>query len=46
MRTGFAHLPLHGGAAPRYLFERMVPLACVERGEKVRAFRRLAEFCG
>jgi hypothetical protein len=27
MRTGFAHLPLHGGAAPRYLFERMVPLA-------------------
>jgi len=26
-RTGFAHLPLHGGRAPRYLFERMVPLA-------------------
>jgi hypothetical protein len=26
-RTGFAHLPLHGGAAPRYLFERMVPLS-------------------
>jgi hypothetical protein len=26
-RTGFAHLPLHGGKAPRYLFERMVPLA-------------------
>jgi uncharacterized protein len=25
-RTGFAHLPLHGGKAPRYLFERMVPL--------------------
>src|SRR3954462_13426137 len=26
-RTGFAHLPLHGGKAPLYLFERMVPLA-------------------
>jgi hypothetical protein len=26
-RTGLAHLPLHGGAAPRYLFERMVPLS-------------------
>ena len=26
-RTGFAHLPLHTGRAPRYLFERMVPLA-------------------
>src|ERR1700733_4098170 len=26
-RTGFAHLPLHNGRAPRYLFERMVPLA-------------------
>jgi hypothetical protein len=26
-RTGFAHLPLHGGRAPRYLFERMVPLS-------------------
>jgi hypothetical protein len=26
-RTGLAHLPLHGGKAPRYLFERMVPLA-------------------
>src|SRR2546423_2180153 len=26
-RTGFAHLPLHGGKAPPYLFERMVPLA-------------------
>jgi hypothetical protein len=27
MRTGTAHLPLHGGRAPRYLFERMVRLA-------------------
>jgi len=27
LRTGFAHLPLHGGSAPRYLFERMVPLS-------------------
>jgi len=26
-RTGFAHLPLHGGKAPRWLFERMVLLA-------------------
>jgi hypothetical protein len=26
-RTGFAHLPLHGGKTPRYLFERMVPLS-------------------
>ena len=27
MRTGTAHLPLHGGKAPRYLFDRMVRLA-------------------
>ncbi len=26
-RTGYAHLPLHGGRAPRWLFERMVPLS-------------------
>src|ERR687894_2888826 len=26
-RTGYAHLPLHGGRAPSWLFERMVPLA-------------------
>src|SRR5688572_20058201 len=26
-RTGYDHLPLHGGKAPRYLFERMVPLS-------------------
>src|SRR4051812_34875452 len=26
-RTGFASLPLHGGKAPRWLFERMVPLS-------------------
>jgi hypothetical protein len=26
-RTGYAYLPLHGGRAPRYLFERMVPLS-------------------
>ena len=26
-RTGFAHLPLHGGRAPRWLFERMVLLS-------------------
>jgi len=27
MRTGFAHLPLHGGKAPKWLFNRMVRLA-------------------
>lgn len=26
-RTGLAHLPLHGGKAPRWLFERMTKLA-------------------
>ena len=26
-RTGYAHLPLHTGRAPRWLFERMVPLS-------------------
>jgi hypothetical protein len=26
-RTGFAHLPLHGGKAPRWLFQRMVLLS-------------------
>lgn len=26
-RTGFAHLPLHGGHAPPWLFQRMVPLS-------------------
>src|SRR4051812_12778652 len=26
-RTGFAHLPLHTGRAPPWLFQRMVPLA-------------------
>src|SRR5689334_8344936 len=27
MRTGFAHLPLHGGRAPAWLFGRMVRLS-------------------
>ncbi|MBI5327675.1 MAG: DUF763 domain-containing protein [Deltaproteobacteria bacterium] len=27
MKTGIAHLPLHGGKAPRWLFERMTRLA-------------------
>ena len=27
MRTGFAHLPLHGGRAPVWLFSRMVRLS-------------------
>ena len=26
-RTGIANLPLHHGKAPRWLFDRMVPLA-------------------
>src|SRR3989304_4667100 len=26
-RTGLAHLPLHGGSAPRWLFDRMVLLS-------------------
>ncbi len=26
-RTGVAHLPLHGGSAPRWLFDRMVRLS-------------------
>lgn len=29
MRTGIANLPLHGGRAPRWLFQRMVKLARV-----------------
>jgi hypothetical protein len=27
MRTGIANLPLHGGRAPRWLFDRMTKLA-------------------
>lgn len=27
MKTGIAHLPLHGGKAPRWLFEKMVSLS-------------------
>ncbi len=27
MRTGIAHLPLHYGSAPRWLFQRMEKLA-------------------
>ena len=27
MRTGTAHLPLHGGKAPRWLFTRVVALS-------------------
>jgi hypothetical protein len=27
MRTGFSQLPLHGGKAPRWLFQRMTLLA-------------------
>ncbi len=28
MKTGIAHLPLHGGKAPSWLFQRMKRLAC------------------
>ena len=38
-RTGVAQLPLHYGAAPKWLFERMTKLA---RQEKLEALRRLA----
>lgn len=40
-RTGFAQLPLHGGKAPRWLFERMVPLSreIVERAHDHRLRR-------
>ncbi|HDN83194.1 MAG TPA: DUF763 domain-containing protein, partial [Candidatus Altiarchaeales archaeon] len=38
-KTGIAHLPLHGGKAPAWLFQRMVKLAreilyilCLEYG--------------
>jgi uncharacterized protein len=48
-RTGFAHLPLHTGRAPRYLFERMVPLSreivafVVREFGQREALRRLSE---
>jgi hypothetical protein len=49
MRQGTAHLPLHGGHAPRWLFERMVKLSAeiaswivVEQGS-AQLFRRLSD---
>jgi hypothetical protein len=48
-RTGFAHLPLHNGKAPRYLFERMVPLSreivvfLVSEFGRIEALRRLSD---
>jgi hypothetical protein len=48
-RTGFAQLPLHNGRAPRYLFERMVPLAreimifLVSEFGRAEALRRLSD---
>jgi uncharacterized protein len=48
-RTGFAHLPLHNGHAPRYLFERMVPLSreiivfLVREFGPLEALRRLSD---
>ena len=49
MRTGTAHLPLHGGKAPRYLFDRMVKLgreislAIVTEYGTLELMRRLAD---
>lgn len=51
MRTGIAHLPLHTGRAPRYLFERMVKLArelsliIVDEYGSLELMRRLADPC-
>lgn len=48
-RTGFAQLPLHNGRAPRYLFERMVPLSreivlfVVREFGRAEALRRLSD---
>ena len=48
-RTGFAQLPLHNGKAPRYLFERMVPLSreiilfVVREFGRLEALRRLSD---
>src|SRR6185503_2743980 len=48
-RTGYAQLPLHNGRAPRYLFERMVPLAreimifLVTEFGRIEALRRLSD---
>jgi len=48
-RTGLAHLPLHNGRAPRYLFERMVPLSreimifVVREFGRLEALRRLSD---
>jgi hypothetical protein len=49
MRSGTANLPLHGGHAPRWLFERMVKISAeiagwivVEQGT-AELFRRLSD---
>ena len=48
-RTGLAQLPLHDGRAPRYLFERMVPLSreiiifLVSEFGRTEALRRLSD---
>src|SRR5512143_1564841 len=48
-RTGTAHLPLHGGKAPRYLFDRMaksareVSLIIVQEHGTLELMRRLAD---
>src|SRR6187399_1206847 len=49
MRTGTADLPLHGGRAPKWLFERMVllaremSLAVLEEEGTAGLFRRLSD---
>jgi hypothetical protein len=49
VRTGYAHLPLHGGKAPRWLFTRMVRLSrevvghLVEEQGPAEVLRRLSD---
>jgi hypothetical protein len=49
VRTGYAHLPLHGGKAPRWLFTRMVRLSrevvghLVEEHGPAEVLRRLSD---
>jgi hypothetical protein len=50
-RTGFANLPLHGGKAPRWLFDRMtvlareITLAIVTEYSNVEMLNRLSDPC-
>ncbi len=50
MRTGIAHLPLHGGKAPTWLFmsidilHKALDKSKIDYTEKIKAFHRLADF--